>query len=163
MGGLYGGALVDAFDRRLVALWTAGGLWICSGALVLQAVLDLESLGLLYAPSAVQSGMFAVNNPARHAIVPRLLPTLHGSRGVPGLRSVTEGLRFLKGAANVRMTFFLDLCAMVLAQPPALFPALALTVYSGNASTLGLLQAAPGCSAKPQPSCGVALRVHSQR
>src|SRR5690606_7086900 len=29
------------------------------------------------------------------------------------------------------------------AQPRALFPAMALTVYAGNASTLGLLQAAP--------------------
>lgn len=201
--GLYGGALVDSFDRRTVALITAGGLWLCSGVLVLQAATDRGSVTLLYAVVAVQSGLYAVNNPARSAIIPKLLdrsmlpaanaltmasfnlgftvgPLLGGViigwHGVvtayavdavtftaafyallrlpslppddatgkaPGLRSVVEGLRFLAHAPNLRMTFVLDMCAMVLAQPRALFPALALTVYAGNASTLGLLQAAP--------------------
>jgi hypothetical protein len=151
--------------------------------------------------------MFAVNNPARHAIVPRLLPPhllpaanaltqasmnlgfsvgpllggviiawqgvsaayvvdaltftaalyalvrlpslppVNGGGRAPGLRSVREGLSFLGRAGNLKMTFILDLCAMVLAQPRALFPALALGVYAGNASTLGLLQAAPAIGA----------------
>lgn len=202
-GGLYGGALVDAFDRRKVALVTALGLWICSGILVLQAALELESVTLLYLVVALQSALFAVNNPARQAILPRLLskeslpaanaltmasfnlgftvgpllagviigwqgvetayvidaitfsaavyavlrlppiPPPAGNGRAPGLKSVAEGLRFLAKAPNLRMTFIVDLCAMVLAQPRALFPALALTVYAGNASTLGLLQAAP--------------------
>lgn len=202
-GGLYGGALVDAFDRRKVALVTAFGLWACSGILVLQAVMKFESVALLYVVVALQSALFAVNNPARQAILPRLLPVeflpaanaltmasfnlgfsigpllggfiiawhgveaayifdavtftaglyalfrlpsippLGGRQRTPGLRSVAEGLRFLAKAPNLRMTFIIDLCAMVLAQPRALFPALALTVYAGNASTLGMLQAAP--------------------
>lgn len=202
-GGLYGGALVDAFDRRAVALVTAFGLWVCSGALVLQAILDLESVGVLYGVTALQSLLFAVNNPARSAIIPRILearqlpaanalgmasfnlgftagpllagvviawhgvetayiidaltfsaavygllrlpaiPPENATGRAPGLASVAEGLRFLGRAPNLRMTFIVDLCAMVLAQPRALFPALALTVYAGNASTLGLLQAAP--------------------
>ena len=45
------------------------------------------------------------------------------------------------------MTFVLDLCAMVLAQPRALFPALAYKVYGGGAATVGLLQAAPAAGA----------------
>lgn len=203
LGGLYGGALVDAFDRRLVALWSAVGLWVCSGVLVVQALLDLESVGLLYVVVGAQAALFAVNNPARSAMLPRLLPahllpaanaltmasfnlgfTLgpllggvviawhgvavayaldaltftaalyavlrlppippqDGPGRAPGLRSVAEGLRFLRSAPNLRMTFVLDLCAMVLAQPRALFPALAITVFAGSASTLGLLQAAP--------------------
>ena len=202
-GGLYGGALVDAFDRRKVALVTAFGLWTCSGILVLQAALKLESVALLYVVVAAQSALFAINNPARQAILPRLLspaflpaanaltmasfnlgfsigpllggliigwhgvvsayvfdavtftaaiyallrlpsiPPVGGPQRTPGLKSVAEGLRFLARAPNLRMTFIVDLCAMVLAQPRALFPALALTVYAGNASTLGLLQAAP--------------------
>ncbi|MEO6470279.1 MAG: MFS transporter [Aeromicrobium sp.] len=202
-GGLYGGALVDAFDRRKVALITALGLWTCSGILVLQAALKVESVGLLYVVVAVQSALFAVNNPARQAILPRLLtpeflpaanaltmasfnlgfsigpllggfiigwhgvvtayvfdavtftaaiyallrlpsiPPVGGPQRTPGLKSVTEGLRFLAKAPNLRMTFIIDLCAMVLSQPRALFPALALTVYAGSASTLGILQAAP--------------------
>jgi MFS family permease len=45
------------------------------------------------------------------------------------------------------MTFILDLCAMVLAQPRALFPALADKVYGGGAATVGILQAAPAAGA----------------
>ena len=201
--GLYGGALVDAFDRRRVALVASLGSWVCSGWLVLQAIAGWESVGLLYGIVAVQSACFAVNNPARQAIIPRLLPAdllpaanalsmasfnlgftvgpmtagaliaWHGvevtyaidavtftaalyallrlppvrpenaATKVPGLRSVVDGLRFLASAPNLAMTFVLDMCAMVFAQPRALFPALALTVYAGNASTLGLLQASP--------------------
>lgn len=201
--GLYGGALVDHYDRRAVALWTAAGLWLCTAVLLAQALLGLESVALLYGVVAVQSGLFAVNSPARSAIIPRLVPAhllpaanalgmaaynlgftvgpLLGGvliawrgigstyavdlltftaalyalvrlppippqgerRGVPGLRSVVEGIQWLRRAPNLRMTFIVDLCAMVLAQPRALFPALALTVYAGGPSALGLLQAAP--------------------
>jgi MFS family permease len=201
--GLYGGALVDAFDRRLVGLWSAVGLWICSGVCVVQAYAHVDSVGLLYGVVAAQGALFGINNPARQAMLPRLLrpallpaanalgaasfnlgftvgpllggviigwhgvetaytvdaitftaalyaiyrlppiPPLNGSGKAPGIRSVIEGFRFLRNAPNVRMTFLLDMCAMVFAQPRALFPALALTVYAGSASTLGLLQAAP--------------------
>jgi MFS family permease len=41
------------------------------------------------------------------------------------------------------MTFIIDLCAMVLAQPRALFPALAATTFGGGARTVGFLAAAP--------------------
>jgi MFS family permease len=61
----------------------------------------------------------------------------------PGLRAVVEGLRYLHSSPNVRMTFVADLCAMVLAQPRALFPAMAAKVYGGGAATVGVLQAAP--------------------
>jgi MFS family permease len=60
-----------------------------------------------------------------------------------GLRSVLDGLRFLRRSPNLRMTFVLDLCAMVFAQPRALFPALAYKVYGGGAAAVGVLQAAP--------------------
>jgi MFS family permease len=71
------------------------------------------------------------------------IPPENAAGRAPGLRSVVEGLRFLRHAPNLRMTFVVDLCAMVLAQPRALFPALAITVFAGSATTLGLLQAAP--------------------
>ena len=64
-----------------------------------------------------------------------------------GLRSMLEGFRFLRARTNVLMTFLVDMCAMVLAQPRALFPELADTVYGGGARTLGLLQAAPAIGA----------------
>lgn len=61
--------------------------------------------------------------------------------------SVVDGLRFLAGRPNLRMTFFTDLCAMVLAQPRALFPVVAVVWYGGDAKTAGLLVAAPGLGA----------------
>ena len=61
----------------------------------------------------------------------------------PGLRSVVEGFRFLATAPNLRMTFIVDMCAMVIAQPRALFPAVAGGFFGGGVRTVGLLQASP--------------------
>lgn len=63
--------------------------------------------------------------------------------GRPGLRSVLEGMRFLRAAPNIRMTFLLDMCAMVLAQPRSLFPAVAGIFFAGGVRTVGVLQASP--------------------
>jgi len=71
--GLYGGALSDTHDRRRIGLLAAVGLTACSVALYVAAVLNLGSVALLYAVVAIQSGFFAVGNPARGAIVPRLI------------------------------------------------------------------------------------------
>ena len=72
--GLYGGTLSDAFDRRLVGLISALGLWGCSVLFMLQSALSINSVGILFLVVAVQSAFFAVGNPARQAIVPRLVP-----------------------------------------------------------------------------------------
>jgi MFS family permease len=71
--GLYGGALSDSRDRRKLGLLTAVGLMCCSIVLVLQSLAGLGSVALLYAIVAVQSGFFAVGNPARQALIPRLV------------------------------------------------------------------------------------------
>ena len=77
--------------------------------------------------------------------LPRMPPMEDSPRA--GLRSVVNGLHFLRRSPNLRMTFVLDLCAMVLAQPRALFPALAYKVYGGGAGVVGVLQAAPAAGA----------------
>ncbi|MFH8519781.1 MFS transporter [Streptomyces gelaticus] len=61
--------------------------------------------------------------------------------------SVADGLRFLGTRPNLRMTFFTDLCAMLLAHPRALFPVVAVLWYGGDAKTTGLLVAAPALGA----------------
>ncbi|UUN26742.1 MFS transporter [Streptomyces sp. FIT100] len=61
--------------------------------------------------------------------------------------SVLDGLRFLATRPNIRMTFFSDFCAMILAHPRALFPAVAVLWYGGDARTTGLLVAAPAVGA----------------
>ncbi|MGA4842205.1 MFS transporter [Streptomyces sp. G45] len=73
-----------------------------------------------------------------------------GDQGPDGKRrraSVADGLRFLATRPNLRMTFFTDMCAMVLAHPRALFPAVAVVWYGGDAGTAGLLAAAPAVGA----------------
>jgi MFS family permease len=221
--GLYGGTLSDRFDRRMVAIVASTGLWLLSLVLVGQAVLGLDQVWLLYVVTGAQSACFAVNNPARQTIVPRLLPprllpaanalttlsfnlgftvgplaggaliSLSGGFTLPyavdavtflaalyalwrlppvppehivrqsGLRAMLEGFRFLRARTNVLMTFLVDMCAMILAQPRALFPELADTVYGGGARTLGLLQAAPAIgSIVAGLTSGWLGRVHRQ-
>jgi MFS family permease len=203
--GLYGGALVDVYDRRKVALIASIGLWVVSGLLAVQAWLHLDSVALLYALVALQSAGFAVNNPARSAIIPRLvepdllpaanvlqtvswniafvvgpllgaflvaggdfglaytvdvalfsaalwalwrlpdLPPVETTSGEPGKRglaSVLEGLRYLATRPNVRMTFVVDLTAMILAMPRVLLPAVGVLWLGGGAATTGELSAA---------------------
>lgn len=72
--GLYGGAVADAVDRRRLVLFTTVGQALLSAVLLSQAVADLRQTWLLYAVVAGQSGLFALDSPARQAFVPRLLP-----------------------------------------------------------------------------------------
>ncbi|PFG32661.1 MFS transporter [Sanguibacter antarcticus] len=221
--GLYGGALVDAYDRRTVALCASTVLWVVTMALAAQAWLGLDSVPVLYGLVALQSAAFAVNNPARSAIIPRLIePSLlpaantlmtiswnvaltvgplsaalivarwgyaavytvdvvcfsaalwalvqlpgmppepstepagegrpgdpeNGGRGAVGRRrgaglgSVVDGLRYLATRPIVRMTFLVDLAAMVFAMPRVLFPAIGVVVLGGGEGTTGALTAA---------------------
>ncbi|MCP2265080.1 MFS transporter [Promicromonospora thailandica] len=207
--GLYGGALVDHYDRRKVSLLSSLVLWVVVAAIAAQAWLRLESVHLLYGLVAVQSAAFAINNPARSAIIPRLLPkelmpaanalatlsmnvALTGGPligavlvarlgyawaytldmvlflaalwavfrlppvlperagdgagrtrvGTVGLRSVLDGLRYLATQPNVRTTFLVDICAMVLAFPRVLWPAAGVIYLGGGEATTGVLAAA---------------------
>ena len=65
----------------------------------------------------------------------------------PGLRSIVTGLRYLRGRPVIQGTYLIDINAMVFGMPRAVFPALAVTVFGGGASTLGFLYAAPGAGA----------------
>lgn len=77
------------------------------------------------------------------------LPSMRPDHGEGPRRraSVLDGLRFLATRPNLRMTFFSDMAAMVLAQPRALFPAVAVLWFGGDAKTVGLLVAAPAVGA----------------
>ena len=102
--GLYGGALVDVHDRRRVALITSFGLLAVTVALAVQGWLHVDSVALLYVLVAVQSAGFAINNPARTAIIPRLispelLPAANVLQTIAGNIALTTGP--LAGAALV--------------------------------------------------------------
>lgn len=199
--GLYGGAIVDAHDRRTIVLITASALVLVAVGFAVQGWLALGNVWVLYALVAVQNGCYAVNGPARTATIPRLLPTPllpaanalsgismgtavmvgpllaaplislggygmaytaqvflllgalltlltlpplppQGQVNRPGLSSVLEGLRFLRTRGNVRMTFLVDLAAMILGMPRVLFPAIGAVVIGGGATTVSILVAA---------------------
>ncbi|HEY7987861.1 MAG TPA: MFS transporter [Lapillicoccus sp.] len=73
--GLYGGAIADAVDRRVLYLWSSVGGWVVTLALLAQTLLDLQNIWLILALVFVQSGMFAMASSARGAIIPRIVPT----------------------------------------------------------------------------------------
>lgn len=72
--GLYGGALADVFDRRSILRVTTVGLIVTSGLFAVQAFLGSSNVWLLLCLFAVQQAFFAVNQPTRSAVLPKLLP-----------------------------------------------------------------------------------------
>jgi len=71
--GLYGGSIVDHYDRRKVALVASLVSWCATLGLLVQALGHNRNVWLLFLLVAIQSGAGAVNSPARSAIYPRLL------------------------------------------------------------------------------------------
>src|ERR1700761_8514671 len=65
----------------------------------------------------------------------------------PGVRSIIEGLKYVRGRQAIQGAYLIDINAMVFGMPRALFPALATTLFGGGARTLGYLYAAPGAGA----------------
>jgi MFS family permease len=196
--GLYGGAIADVVDRRLLYFVASLVTWGVTLALLGQTLLGVDSVGLILGLVVVQSAAFATSSSARGAIIPRIVPldlvpaanTLnftvgnvgqvggpliagvlvglhHGyayAYGIdallftaalysalrlphipieghverPGLRAVGEGLRFIASRPVLIMSFAVDIAAMVLAMPRALFPAAAAHRFHGG---VGLLYA----------------------
>jgi MFS family permease len=71
--GLWGGALADVFDRRTLLLITTIGLIATSAGFWLQAAWGAEDVWLLLSLFAVQQAFFAVNQPTRSALLPRII------------------------------------------------------------------------------------------
>jgi predicted MFS family arabinose efflux permease len=65
----------------------------------------------------------------------------------PGLRSIGEGLTFLKTKKAIQGAFLIDIAANVFGLPRALYPEMGLSVFGGTAATVGFLYAAPGIGA----------------
>lgn len=74
-----------------------------------------------------------------------LPPTVRAQR--PGLRSMAEGLRYVRHNGVVGGMLAVDTSAMIFGMPSALFPALAHQHFHGGSATFGLLAAAPGLGA----------------
>lgn len=189
--GLYGGALADVFDRRTLLIITTAGLIVTSGLFWLQAAMGSTNVWLLLTLFAVQQAFFAVNQPTRSALLPKIvephllpaanslnstvmmaggiagpllagvlipvigfewlylidtftlfatlgavirlprLPVLEAAAGVPGMRAVVDGFRYLRTQPVLMMSFVVDLIAMVFGMPRALFPEIAHLDFGG--------------------------------
>lgn len=91
--GLWGGALADHMDRRTLLMITTVGLIATSAGFWFQAAADVGSVWLLLGLFAVQQAFFAINQPTRNAILPKLLP----SELLPAANSLSMTL-FMAGA-----------------------------------------------------------------
>ncbi len=194
--GLYGGAIADAVDRRVLNLIASLGVWLVTLVLFAQTVLHVNSVALLLVLTAVQSGFFAIASSARGAVIPRIVPeelvasanTLNFTVGNLGsvigpliagalvtlnhgfayaygidallftaalyaavrlpsippdgdaerasMHMVADGLRFIGKSPVLVMSFLVDIVAMVLAMPRALFPEVADERFGGNVGPL---------------------------
>ncbi|OYD68399.1 MFS transporter [Rhodococcus sp. OK302] len=72
--GLWGGALADVMDRRRLLMISSIGLGVTSVLFWIQAALNVNNVWLVLTLFAVQQAFFAVNQPTRAAIIPRLIP-----------------------------------------------------------------------------------------
>ena len=72
--GLWGGALADHFDRRRLLEISTLGLVATSALFWLQAFLGMNNVWLLLGVFSLQQAFFAINQPTRVAILPKLVP-----------------------------------------------------------------------------------------
>ncbi|MDQ3350184.1 MAG: MFS transporter, partial [Acidobacteriota bacterium] len=189
--GLWGGALADVMDRRTLLIFTTVGLIATSAVFYLQAAAGFGNVWFLLCLFSVQQAFFAVNQPTRSAVLPKLLslellpaanslnmtvfqagaiagplaagvlipvlgfewlylidtitlfatlsavvrlpklPVVGAPAGTPGMRSVIEGLGYLRGQPVLLMSFLVDIIAMVFGMPRALFPEIAAESFRG--------------------------------
>ena len=71
---MWGGVLADRADRRRVMLVSQSAMTLVSVALAALAWARRDSVAALYLLNAVQAAAVAFDNPARQALVPRLVP-----------------------------------------------------------------------------------------
>jgi MFS family permease len=72
--GLWGGAIADVMDRRLLLLLSGGGIALSSLALWVTAASGMGGVWSVLVLFAVQTALLAINQPTRNAVIPRLLP-----------------------------------------------------------------------------------------
>jgi Major Facilitator Superfamily len=111
-----------------------GGLAIAAWGVEAVYLADALGFGILFAATVAMRS---------------LPPTLPGDEPVPAslMRSIADGLRFVRGNRTLLGSFVIDLAAMTFGMPRALFAVLALTVYDAGASGTGLLYASVSAGA----------------
>jgi MFS transporter, ENTS family, enterobactin (siderophore) exporter len=120
---------------------TASQLGNLGGPAIAGLLIAGPGLASCYAINAVCFAVFGLSMLG----VSAMPPTVRAQR--PGLKSLAEGLRYVRHNAVVGGMLLVDTNAMIFGMPSALFPALASTHFHGGSATFGLLTAAPGLGA----------------
>lgn len=124
------------------ALQTIGwNVALTGGPLLGAALVAVADYGPVYTIDAVLF-TFAIVALFRLPAMPPEHDDAAPRRARAGLGSVLDGLRYLGTRPNVRMTFVVDLIAMITSMPRVLFPAVALVYLGGGETTTGVLTAA---------------------
>ncbi|GAA0225201.1 MFS transporter [Actinomadura nitritigenes] len=116
--------------------FTASQVGMLAGPLFAGVILARWSYGAAY---GMDAALFTVGLWA--ALRLPAIPPLGEIAGTPGLRSVIDGLRYLGTQPVLLMSFVVDIIAMGVAMPRALFPELAETRFGGEGA-VGYLFAA---------------------
>ncbi|GAA3287151.1 MFS transporter [Dactylosporangium vinaceum] len=216
--GLWGGAIADAVDRRRVVLWCEAAMAVCTGGLLVNAVLPHPVVWPLYVVAGLVATLDGLQRPSLDAMLPRLVPrdeqtaanAMQGIRyqigaiagpavggvlvtvaGVPAaygvdvltfiasvaflfllrpippaveaerpsLAGIGRGARYAWSRPELLGTYFVDIAAMFLAMPMALYPFVADALHAQWA--LGLLYGAmPFGAMLISLTSGWASRVH---
>lgn len=72
--GLIGGAIADTYDRRILLMITSVGIALTSIGLWATALISTSSVWPVMLLLAAQQSFFAVNQPTRSSILPRIVP-----------------------------------------------------------------------------------------
>jgi MFS family permease len=74
---LVGGMIADSRDRRQVLIWTQTGAALFSAILAALTFTGRDNIMLVYLLTAAGAAAFAFEQPARHSLVPNLVPREH--------------------------------------------------------------------------------------
>ncbi|MDN5635355.1 MAG: MFS transporter, partial [Brevibacterium sp.] len=72
--GLWGGSLADVIDRRKLLIISTVGLIGASALLAVIAVMELGNVWLLLSVFSLQQAFFGLNQPAKGALLPTIIP-----------------------------------------------------------------------------------------
>jgi predicted MFS family arabinose efflux permease len=101
-------------------------------------------VGVAYLANAASCGAMVA---AAWAMAPQPPIRHDGGERVPVLRSIADGLRFVRGNQALLGSFAIDIWAMTFGMPRALFAVLAVSVYGAGAEGTGVLYAAVAAGA----------------
>jgi hypothetical protein len=154
---LAGGASVDSVARSAIVPALAGdrlraALSLTYGLHTSAAVVGPALGGLMIAALGVGSAYAAqaagfVVMLVVTTLLPKLPPAPTDAEHPPILKSIAEGVHFVRRNSALMGSFAIDLMAMTFGMPRALFAVLALTVYDAGASGTGLLYASVSAGA----------------